>query len=112
MPKNYHSFQEEKYSHRQEALAQEMLKTDLSAIAINPGASLTYLTGTHFHLSERPVITLFMPNSKPVFVLPELEVGKTDTLPFEAQVYTYGEEPTNWSGVFRQAILEAEIGNG
>lgn len=112
MPKNYHSFREVKYSHRQAALAQEMLKTDLSAIAINPGASLTYLTGTHFHLSERPVITLFMPNSKPVFVLPELEVGKTDTLPFEAQVYTYGEEPTNWSGVFRQAILEAEIGSG
>ena len=112
MPKNYHSFREEKYSHRQAALAQEMLKSDLSAIAINPGASLTYLTGTHFHLSERPVIFLFIPDSQPVFILPELEAGKTDSLPFEAQVYTYGEEPTNWSGVFSQAILEAEIGSG
>ncbi|MFC2053680.1 M24 family metallopeptidase [Chloroflexota bacterium] len=112
MPKKNHSFQEEKYSHRHAALAQEMLKSDLGALAINPGASLTYLTGLHFHLSERPVIFLFMPNSQPVFILPELEEGKTDSLPFEAQVYTYSEEPTNWSGVFRQAILEAEIGFG
>jgi Xaa-Pro dipeptidase len=112
MPKNLHSFGEEKYSHRQAELAQEMIKSDLSAIAINPGASLTYLTGTHFHISERPVIALLMPDSQPVFVLPELEVGKTDSLPFEAQVNTYGEEPTNWSGVFRQAILEADIGSG
>ena len=73
MPKNYPSFREEKYSHRQAALAQEMIKSDLSTIAINPGASLTYLTGLHFHLSERPVIFLFIPNSQPVFVLPELE---------------------------------------
>ena len=112
MPKNKHLFRGEKYSHRQAALAQEMKKSDISAIAINPGASLTYLTGTHFHLSERPVIFLFLPDSQPVFILPELEAGKTDSLPFEAQVYTYGEEPTNWSGVFRQAILEAEIGSG
>jgi Xaa-Pro dipeptidase len=112
MPKNYHSFQEEKYFHRHAALAQEMQKSNLSALAINPGASLTYLTGLHFHLSERPVITLFMPDSHPVFVLPELEAGKTDSLPFEAQVYTYGEVPTNWSGVFRQAILDAVVGFG
>jgi Xaa-Pro dipeptidase len=112
MPKNKHLFRGEKYSHRQAALVQEMIKSDISAIAINPGASLTYLTGTHFHLSERPVIFLLLPNSQPVFILPELEAGKTDSLPFEAQVYTYGEEPTSWSGVFRQAILEAEIGSG
>jgi len=112
MPKNLRSFREEKYSHRQAALAQEMIKSDLRAIALNPGASLTYLTNTHFHLSERPVIALFMPDSQPVFVLPELEVGKTDSLPFEAQVFTYGEEPTIWLGVFRQAILESEIGTG
>ena len=112
MPKNLRSYREEKYSHRQAELAQEMIKSDLRAIALNPGASLAYLTGTHFHLSERPVIALFMPDSQPVFVLPELEAGKTDSLPFEAQVYTYDEEPTNWPGVFRQAILEAEIGMG
>ena len=112
MPKNKHLFRGEKYSHRQAALAQEMIKSDISAIAINPGASLTYLTGAHLHLSERPVIFLLLPDSQPVFILPELEAGKTDLLPFEAQVYTYGEEPTNWSGVFRQAILEAEIGSG
>lgn len=34
------------------------------------GPSLTYLTGLHFHTSERPVVLLFAPGKRPALVLP------------------------------------------
>ena len=43
---------------RQRKLAAALRKHDLDAIALNPGPSLTYLTGLHFHLSERPVVIM------------------------------------------------------
>jgi len=76
---------------------------------LNPGPSLVYLTGLHFHLSERPVTVLFQPGLKPIIVLPELELEKLKQLPFEFQAFPYGEDPSNWANVFHAAALSAEL---
>ncbi|MBN2387439.1 MAG: aminopeptidase P family protein [Anaerolineales bacterium] len=73
----------------------------LDALALNPGPSLAYLTGLHFHISERPVVVFFTPDREPVIVLPELEMLKVTDLPMKA--FAYAEDPTAWEGVFRQA---------
>jgi Xaa-Pro dipeptidase len=76
---------------------------NLDALALNPGPSLVYLTGLHFHLMERPVLAFFTPNSAPVLVVPELEMLKVKDLPFEVTVFPYGENPAEWDQIFLKA---------
>ncbi len=74
------------------------------AIALNPGPSLTYLSGLHFHLMERPVVMFFVPGRDPAILLPELELQKTKQLPFQVEVFPYGENPSTWEDVFIKAV--------
>ncbi len=89
---------------RQQQLSQILPQNDLDAIALNPGPSLPYLTGLHFHLSERPVVVFFSPDQVPVIVLPELEMRKLDQLPYEVEAFPYGENPTKWVRSFKDAL--------
>lgn len=84
-------------------LASLMKDQSLEAVAINPGPTLIYLTGLHFHLSERPAVLLFSPQTDPVLILPELEAGKTVGLDIPIQPFAYGENPVSWPEVFRKA---------
>jgi Xaa-Pro dipeptidase len=76
----------------------------LDAVILNPGPTLTYLTGLHFHLMERPVVLLFAKDQDPAIVLPELELQKVMSLPYELQVFSYPENPSEWDGAFRKAV--------
>lgn len=75
----------------------------LDALALNPGPTLTWLTGLHFHLMERPVVMLFAPGQDPAIVLPVLETPKISALGFPVQAFPYGEDPSRWGDSFRQA---------
>ncbi len=79
------------------------------ALALNPGPSLTYLTGLHFHLMERPVVAFFAPGAAPVLVLPELEMGKTEGLPFAVRAFPYDDNPSHWADAFLQAGRSAGL---
>lgn len=89
---------------RHRSLARILDKSRLDAFALNPGPSFFYLTGLHFHLSERPVIGIFLPTKRPAIILPELEEGKLERLPFPVRSFPYGEDPTSWEEVFEEAI--------
>jgi Xaa-Pro dipeptidase len=91
-------------SNRLTKLAAAFKTSSLDALALNVGPSLTYLTGLHFHLSERPVVALFTAGQAPAIVLPELEMPKLADLPFEVNAFPYPENPAEWEGVFRKAI--------
>ena len=94
---------------RQKKLSTTLNAAGLSGMALNAGPSLTYLTGLHFHLSERPVVALFTADNPPVIVLPELEAVKLAHLSYPIQEFAYGEDPETWMGVFREALLRAEL---
>jgi len=94
---------------RQAKLSTVLDSNGLDSLILNAGPSLTYLTGLHFHLSERPVLVFFIPNRTPIIVLPELEKEKIKNLPFELEAFPYGEDPQQWSGVFKQAFLATEL---
>lgn len=85
-------------------LNESLHSSGLEALALNPSPSLVYLTGLHFHLMERPVVVFFTTDRAPVIVLPELEMLKVKTLPFEVKAFPYGEDPSKWEAVFRQAL--------
>lgn len=84
-----------------DALLQEQ---GLQGIALNPGPTLSYLTGVSFHLMERPVVYLFAPGTDPALVLPELEGRKVEQIPYRVQAFPYGENPSEWEGAFRKAM--------
>ncbi len=97
---------------RRQRLKEYLDTYGFSAIAVNAGPTLTYLTGLHFHLMERPVLIVFTRNEEPTIILPELEQAKLDHLPFSARVYAYGENPAEWSNTFRTALAELDLSTG
>jgi Xaa-Pro dipeptidase len=88
---------------RLNALTASMLNSKLDAIILNPGPTLTYLTGVQFHLMERPVVLFVSPGKDPVLVLPKLEQPKVDLFPYKVQAFAYGELPSEWDDAFRKA---------
>ncbi len=81
----------------------------LDAIILNPGPTLTYLTGLRFHLMERPVVLLVAPGSQPALILPELELPKVDLFPYKVTAFPYGENPADWDAVFRKAVTSLSL---
>ena len=77
--------------------------SDLDAVILNPGPTLTHLTGLRFHLMERPVVLMFAKDQDPAIVLPELELQKVASLPYKLQVFAYPENPSEWDNAFRKA---------
>ena len=75
----------------------------LDAVVLNPGPTLTHLTGLRFHLMERPVVLMIARDQEPAVVLPELELQKVAALPYKLQVFPYPENPAEWDPAFRKA---------
>jgi Xaa-Pro dipeptidase len=94
---------------RQAKLASMLQTAGLDSLVLNPGPSLIYLTGLHFHLSERPVTVILKPGETPVIVLPELELEKTKHLPYPILAFPYGEDPSVWEVAFRRAIQATQL---
>ena len=89
---------------RLKKLEQVMTEKGFGAIVLNAGPSLTYFTGLHFHLMERPVVLLIVPGSRPTLILPELESRKLETVAAEFLSVTYPEDPSKWPSVFEKAF--------
>jgi Xaa-Pro dipeptidase len=83
--------------------------TEIDALVLNPGPSLTYLTGLRFHLSERPVLAIFTPEKPTIVVLPELEKQKVVNLSFDNLSITYGEDPNTWVKAFTEGTRRVNI---
>jgi Xaa-Pro dipeptidase len=99
------------YSDRQDKLASILSDANLDSLILNPGPSLVYLTGLHFHLMERPVLVYFTPGNPPTIVLPELELEKIRHLPFTILSFPYGEDPSSWGETFQNALVTTNLAN-
>ena len=88
---------------RFEQLNSSLRTSGLDAVILNPGPTLTHLTGLRFHLMERPVVLMFAKDQDPAIVLPELELQKVASLPYRLQVFAYPEIPSEWDNAFRRA---------
>lgn len=101
-----------RFLERQARLASLLQKAGVDALAINPGPTLTYLTGLHFHLMERPVVAFLIPHQSIILVLPELELAKTEHLSYPLLPVPYPEDPLRWLAAFSQAVSMAKIQHG
>lgn len=89
---------------RLDRLYKKMEEEGFGAVAVNAGPTLTYLSGLNFHLMERPVVMIFVPDRKPTIVLPELEQLKLQKFRGTLRVFAYGENPADWPAVFKKAF--------
>ena len=96
-------------SQRYSRLLQLMKTHKIDAVVINPGATLNYLTGLHFHLMERPVLLICKPGVQPVLVLPELELGKTAKSAIPVTPFTFGDDPSTWLAVIQRALISLSL---
>ena len=94
---------------RLDKLNASLRTSGLDAVILNPGPTLSHLTGLRFHLMERPVVLLLARDQVPAIVLPELELQKVSSLPYELQVFAYPENPAEWGGVFRKAAQSLSL---
>ena len=67
-------------------LRELMQESSLSSLVVVPGPNMSYLTGSKFHLSERPVV-LVIEQNKCTFILPELESAKILNLDVDCITY-------------------------
>ncbi len=76
-------------------LLQLAAQSRLDAVAIMPGPNLPYLSGLHFHLSERPTLALLPVDGQPALICPAFEATKTQRGPLAWQLFTYvdGQDP-------------------
>ena len=81
----------------------------IEAVALNAGASLTYLTGLDFHVMERPVVLLHRIGSTPLLILPELEAARLDHLDYPIDACFYSENPDQWPQVFKEAVASLQL---
>jgi len=103
------SAQTSTYDVRHTRLAEALTTAGLDALVLNPGPSLTYLTGLHFHLMERPIAAIFTPDQPLAIILPELESAKLTGLLFPVQAYAFNDDPATWQEVYRRAVQATRI---
>ncbi len=93
-------------------LQQLMHANNLESVVINPGPTLTYLTGLHFHLMERPTLLVYHEGSQPVLILPELELSKAKSSSIALKPYTFNDDPSTWPVVMQTALAELGLATG
>lgn len=98
--------------HRMKKLTSLLEKHNLSGVVLNPGPSLVYLTGLHFHLMERPVILVLSQDGSSVMVLPELEKGKLQADKTNIHAFTYSDDPATWEASFKRAANNFDLESG
>lgn len=86
-----------------------MNRHKLGTIALNPGPTLTYLTGLHFHLMERPTVLLFQRGHKPLLIFPQLEMIKLNGIDLPMHTIPYNDDPATWSDAFRAAFKHMNL---
>jgi Xaa-Pro dipeptidase len=66
----------------------------VDCVALMPGPNMVYLTGLHFHLSERPVLAFFPADGQPALLVPAFEASKAEhtPAPIDWRLFTYSDE--------------------
>jgi len=93
-------------------LQQLMHANNLGTVVINPGPTLTYLTGLHFHLMERPTLLVYREGKQPVLILPELELSKAKTSSIALKPFTFNDDPATWPAVMNTTLTELGLVSG
>ncbi len=96
------------HTERLSQLIEQASAYGLDALALVPGPNLLYLTGLSFHLSERPIVTLFPVDGPPAIVLPTLEAAKVERATIGLEVFSYTDEE-GYTAAFQRACASLPL---
>ena len=85
-----------------EKLQRLLDKEGLDALAIVPGSNFLYLTGGNFHLMERPTILIISKHTKPIAILPVLEIDSFKKLNLDSNILEWQD-----SDGYQSAFIKA-----
>ena len=97
------------YQERQRRVLSALIQNGFDGLVLNAGPSLTYFSGLHLHLMERPVVFMLTAGKKPVIVLPGLEAQKLEELDFDFEAISYPDNPALWHTSFKEACTKAGL---
>jgi len=80
-----------------------MREAGLDLIALIPGPNHRYLTNAEHYVLERPIVTFYRPDEKPIAVIPELEIPLFERHPTPAELISY-TDAEGYAGAFRAAL--------
>jgi Xaa-Pro dipeptidase len=91
-----------------------MGEAGLSALLIEPGASMIYFTGIHWHLSERLTAAIIPRSGEPCIVTPHFEepsVRESLKVPADVRIWNEDEDPLRVvAGFLRDRRLSGPVG--
>jgi Xaa-Pro dipeptidase len=67
---------------------EQLADRNVDCLALIPGANMKYMTGVDFHLMERPIIGLFFPEERPLFLTPDFEKDRLSAMSVRAATYS------------------------
>ena len=70
---------------------------------------MSYFTGIHFHLMERPTIFIIDRHGHSCIILPELEVSKVKDILPDLTCFSYGDNPGTWLSTFQAAFRSLKM---
>ena len=85
--------------------------SDLDLVAIVPGSNFKYLTGANFHLMERPTLLLLKKNTKPVSILPVLEVDSFKSHNIDADIISWKDKDGYIDAFYKAADILGQVGS-
>jgi Xaa-Pro dipeptidase len=92
---------------RLKRLGPQLEADKLDCLALVPGANLTYLTGLHFHLGDRPTVAFFRADRPPALVLPALELQKVAGME-SLELFPWADED-GYDAAFQRAVAAYEL---
>ena len=91
-----------KFGKRLEQIGKTLRENQLDALVLGAGLDLEYFCGIRFHISERPIIFVILPDGQPFLFHPLLEKEKVNNAQIKLNSIAYGENPEFWITEFSQ----------
>ena len=96
-------------SDRLDRLTEQIVAHGLDGLALVPGPNLTYISGIHTHMSERPVVLFLPADDDPAIIIPSLEAMKArDAGIPEERIFDWNDAE-GYHGAFQQACAHLEL---
>lgn len=96
-------------SERLERLTDQIVAHGFDGLALVPGPNLTYISGIHTHMSERPIVLFIPADDDPAIIIPNLEAMKArDAGIPEDRIFAWNDAE-GYHGAFQQACAHLEL---
>ncbi len=95
--------------HRLNRLRDEILGYGLDGMALMPAFNMSYISGIHSHISERPILLFVPADDDPAIIIPNLEAMKAKAAGIPAERIFGWSDEEGYTIAFQQAAARLEL---